>query len=246
MEISLASEKIYELGRKYLDDNGLDSALITEEKAEKLAVYMAGILEKNKDVNLTSITDEGKFIEEHIIDSFAALKFGPYVEAEKVIDVGTGAGIPGAVLAVMSPEKKFVLLDSLAKRLKVIEELSEEAGIGNIELVHERAEDAGRRDDLRGSFDVAVSRAVAGLPVLLELCLPLVRKGGYLLAYKGAKAEEEIENSSRALSILGGGTPHLLHAGVSGHEHVLIAIKKQQNTPSLYPRKAGTPSRKPL
>ena len=229
--------------RKALADAGAEA---DEEQAEKLRIYMERILEKNGEINLTRITEPDEFIRGHFADSAAIAGFPEYRSAKRVIDVGTGAGFPGMVLAVLSPEKEFVLLDSLAKRLKVIEAIAEEIGADNVSFVHARAEEAGRDPALREQFDLAVSRAVAKMPVLAELCVPFVKPGGAFLAYKSENAAEEIRDSARALKILGAGEPYLLHSGVKDLGHLFAAAKKQENTPGAYPRKAGTPSRKPL
>ena len=219
---------------------------IDDGQAEKLLRYMKAILEKNKELNLTSIKDESEFIRLHLADSAEAASVPEYGDAERIIDIGTGAGFPGVVLAVLSPEKEFVLLDSLKKRLAVIEELTAGLGIGNVTCLHMRAEEAGRDGRLRESFDMAVSRAVAELPVLLEYALPLVKVGGTVVSYKGTAAEEEVEKSSSALTILGGAVKDILHTGVKGSEHRLVVIKKQESSPQRYPRKPGKPARNPL
>ena len=212
----------------------------------KLAVYLDGVLEWNEKINLTAITETERAVWEHIVDSAAIVRLPEYEVAERICDVGTGAGFPGVVMAALSPEKKVTLVDSLGKRLRVIEELAGKAGIDNIEIVHARAEDAGRMKELRESFDVVTARAVAALPVLAELCVPLVRKGGVFVAYKGTSAAEEIKDSERAANILGVGSVDIQDAGVPGMEHVFVIMKKTGNTPGKYPRKAGDPARNPL
>lgn len=218
----------------------------TEEAAEKISDYMAGVLEKNKSINLTAITDEESFIRDHIVDSASLTKLDIYKGAKTVCDVGTGAGFPGVILAALSPDKEFTLIDSLAKRLKVINELSESAGITNIRLVHARAEDAGHDSDLREKFDIVTARAVARLSVLSELCVPFVKKGGYFISYKASSCEEEMKQAQKAFNILGVAHTEIQDAGVSGTEHVFAVMKKERKTPEKYPRKAGEPSRKPL
>ena len=172
--------------------------------ASELVNYMKGILEWNEKINLTAIKNPGEFVIKHFFDSFPAAMLPEFRNAETIIDVGTGGGFPGVPLAALCPEKKFVLADSLAKRLRVIDAVAIESGITNITTVHGRAEDLGRNPDYRETFDVCVSRAVASLPVLLEYCLPFVKVGGTFIAYKGPEAEEEIKISSVALKKLGG------------------------------------------
>ena len=213
---------------------------------ESLSIYMTGVLARNESINLTRITDPDDFIAEHIVDSASLMKLEGYEAARTVCDVGTGAGFPGVVLAALSPEKSFTLVDSLAKRLKVVGELAEEAGIKNISLVHARAEDAGHDPELRESFGLVTARAVARLSVLAELCLPLVRKGGAFAAFKGASCAEEAEEAAGAAKILGAPHIDIQDAGVSGTNHVFAVMKKTGKTPSKYPRKPGEPARKPL
>ncbi|HIV80267.1 MAG TPA: 16S rRNA (guanine(527)-N(7))-methyltransferase RsmG [Candidatus Avanaerovorax faecigallinarum] len=214
--------------------------------ASELVNYMKGILEWNEKVNLTAIKNPGEFVIKHFFDSFPAAKLPEFRNAETIIDVGTGGGFPGVPLAALCPEKKFVLADSLAKRLRVIDKVALESGITNITTVHGRAEDLGRNPDYRETFDVCVSRAVASLPVLLEYCLPFVKVGGTFIAYKGPEAEEEIKISSGALKKLGGKIDRIVDASDGTYSHNLIVITKSSSTPKAYPRKAGTPSKTPL
>ena len=184
-------------------------------------------------------------------DMVACAKLAVYMvrgfdEAGTVCDVGTGAGFPGIVIAALSPEKEVTLIDSLSKRLKVIEELAGKAGISNIRLVHARAEDAGHMPELRERFDLATARAVAAMPVLAELCVPLVRTGGEFIAFKTGSSRDEIKESQRAANILGVGSIDTQDAGVPGTDHIFAVMKKVRKTPGKYPRKAGEPARKPL
>lgn len=217
-----------------------------DDACKKLAVYMDGVLEKNKEINLTAITDEERFIREHIVDSASILKVQGFDDAKSICDVGTGAGFPGIVIAALSPDKTVTMIDSLAKRLKVIEDIAGEAGIGNIRLVHARAEEAGHMADLREGFDIVTARAVAALPVLAELCVPLARKGGMFIAFKTASSSDEVKGSRRAANILGVGEIKTQDAGVPGTDHVFAVMKKTGKTPGKYPRKPGDPGRNPL
>ncbi len=214
--------------------------------ASELVNYMKGILEWNEKINLTAIKNPGEFVIKHFFDSFPAAMLPEFRNAETIIDVGTGGGFPGVPLAALCPEKKFVLADSLAKRLRVIDAVAIESGITNITTVHGRAEDLGRNPDYRETFDVCVSRAVASLPVLLEYCLPFVKVGGTFIAYKGPEAEEEIKISSVALKKLGGKIDRVVDESDGTYNHNLIVITKSSSTPKAYPRKAGTPSKTPL
>ena len=217
-----------------------------DEKCEKLSAYMEGVLEKNRSINLTAITDPDSFIKEHYVDSASLTKLKEYEEAETILDVGTGAGFPGVVLAALSPDKTFTLIDSLAKRLKVVEVLADKAGIDNVRLVHARAEDAGHDESLRERFDLVTARAVARLSVLAELTVPFAKVGGTVIAFKGEAGKEEAEKAARAVNILGVSLVSIQDAGVSGTNHVFAVMKKVRKTPEKYPRKAGDPARKPL
>ena len=214
--------------------------------ASELVNYMKGIFEWNEKINLTAIKNPGEFVIKHFFDSFPAAMLPEFRNADTIIDVGTGGGFPGVPLAALCPEKKFVLADSLAKRLRVIDAVAIESGITNITTVHGRAEDLGRNPDYRETFDVCVSRAVASLPVLLEYCLPFVKVGGTFIAYKGPEAEEEIKISSVALKKLGGKIDRVVDESDGTYNHNLIVITKSSSTPKAYPRKAGTPSKTPL
>ena len=221
---------------------------LTEEKNAILEKYMEGILAWNEKVNLTNITDPAEFRIKHNADSLMCVDFPEFLEAETVIDVGTGGGFPGIPLAVYAPEKQFTLLDSLNKRLKIIDELAEELGIKNITLVHGRAEDAARAKEHREKYDLCVSRAVSNLATLSEYCLPFIKVGGYLLAYKGPGAEEEVKEAAKALKTLGGSLVDIRETSMEeyGLDHRILVIKKVRNTPKAYPRKAGTPLKEPL
>ena len=209
---------------------------------------MEGILSWNEKVNLTNITDPEDFRVKHILDSLMCTDFPEYLEAEDIIDVGTGGGFPGIPLAVYSPDKRFTLLDSLNKRLKIIDGLASELGITNIQLLHARAEDAARDPMYREKFDLCVSRAVSNMATLAEYCLPFIKKGGYLLAYKGPDCEQELKDAEYALKVLGGRAVDIRDVSVNeyGLEHKILVIRKVRPTPKAYPRQAGKPAKAPL
>lgn len=220
----------------------------TEETLQKFDAYRGGVLQWNEFVNLTAIRDPEEFTLKHFVDSAACFNLEEYQRAEKVLDLGTGGGFPGVPLAILSPDKEFVLVDSLAKRLKIIDELCEAIGIKNVTTVHGRAEDLAKTKEHREVYDLCVSRAVANLATLSEYCLPFVKVGGYMAAYKGADAEEELAKASKAIKILGGkyeraeATP----LDTAGDEHKILIIRKAVKTASKYPRKAGSPAKDPL
>ena len=230
----------------FLNEAGLPGA----ELLPKYEAYMDGILEWNEKVNLTAIRDEEEFVDKHYIDSLSVIDLPCFTEAKTVADVGTGGGFPGVPLAIAAPDKEYLLLDSLRKRLNIIDALTEEIGITGVTTRHGRAEDLGRDKALRDSFDVCVSRAVANLPVLCELCLPFVKPGGVLLAYKGSEAEEEATKASRAIRELSAETekifPVVIHTPDEEIIHNIIVIRKTGPTPKRYPRKAGIPTKEPL
>ncbi len=219
-------------------------AQTAEHQAQQLLEYMDLILERNRQVNLTAITDSNEFVEKHYVDSLAAATLPEFAGAQSVMDLGTGGGFPGVPLAIAFPEKEFMLADSLNKRIRIIQEFCEEIGIGNVCAVHGRAEDLGRDAKLREHFDVCVSRAVADLRVLAEYCLPFVKVGGAFLAYKGSDCEEEVAAAEHAVRELGGNVDRIAKAG-SG-DHRIVVIRKVAATPGKYPRRAGLPARKPL
>ena len=214
-----------------------------ENRLAQFETYMEGVLSWNEKVNLTAITDRQMFLVKHFADSLLCLPFEEYKKAKRVIDVGTGAGFPGA-----PSDKEFVLMDSLNKRLKIIDELTEKIGLTNVQTIHARAEDLARDKGHREKYDLCVSRAVANLATLAEYCIPFIKVGGYLLAYKGPDADAEIEEARKAISILGGQLVKVEKTPLAGFDldHRILFIKKMKNTSSKYPRKSGIPSKEPL
>lgn len=219
-----------------------------QEKIRQFEWYMDAVLSWNQKVNLTAITDRQEFILKHFMDSVSCAESDEYRNAKNVIDIGTGAGFPGIPLAILSPEKSFLLVDSLKKRIHVLQEMIGELGLSNVRLIHSRAEDLAGDKNYRAGYDICVSRAVSRMPVLLEYCLPFVRREGWLIAYKGPDIKKEMKASKRALNILGGRMDRIETSLVSeyGLDHTIVYIQKTENTPKQYPRKAGTPDRNPL
>ena len=212
-----------------------------EQALDRFELYQRLLLEWNEKMNLTAITDPVEVAQKHFADSLAAL---PYLQpGTKVIDVGTGAGFPGVPLLILRPELQLTLADSLQKRLTFLETLLRELGL-RAQLVHGRAEDLGQNRLYREQFDAALSRAVAGLPVLLELTTPFVKVGGAAIAYKG-DAAEELEKAKSAAFLLHVQLRQVELASDLGKRCLIFADKKAP-TPKAYPRKAGTPNRKPL
>jgi 16S rRNA (guanine527-N7)-methyltransferase len=219
-----------------------------QEAIPKLWAYRDATLEWNNKVNLTAITKPDEFIQKHYVDSLLCARSEELQKARTVIDVGTGGGFPGVPLAILFPKKKFVLLDSLQKRLKIVREMADDIGLTNVEVVHGRAEDLARMPKYREQFDLCVSRAVANLSTLSELCLPFVKVGGTFISYKGPNCNGEVSEAQNAIQALGG---KLVRAELPRPDsfltdHTMIYIYKVRKTPATYPRKAGTPAKEPL
>ena len=221
---------------------------LTDKQIEQFEKYYELLVEWNKVMNLTGITEFDEVMQKHFVDSEAAAK---YVEMEKVnslIDVGTGAGFPGIPLKIVYPHIQVTLLDSLNKRIKFLEEVVDNLGLTGIETVHGRAEDAAKKAEYREQFDLSVSRAVANLASLTEYCLPFVKVGGKFVSYKSVSVDEEITQSKKAVYVLGGeiGKVEKFNLPESDMERALVIVEKKRSTPKKYPRKAGMPTKEPL
>ena len=217
-----------------------------ERKEDQLLQYMELVLERNQHVNLTAITDRDEFIRKHYIDSLAAAVLPEFQAAETVIDLGTGGGFPGVPLAIVFPEKQFTLVDSLNKRIRIIQEFCETIGIQNVKAIHGRAEDLGQQEDLRESFEACVSRAVADMRVLAEYCLPFVKVGGFFVSYKSGDVVEECNNAKKAIRILGGDLADVCALELYEQRRTLLTISKVVPTPKKYPRQPGKPAKTPI
>ncbi|WP_019851601.1 16S rRNA (guanine(527)-N(7))-methyltransferase RsmG [Desulfitobacterium sp. PCE1] len=218
---------------------------LSQDQVEKFSTYADLLVQWNEKVNLTSITEPEEIILKHFIDSLALVSF---IQGNKLADIGTGAGFPGIPLKILLPEVEVYLVDSLAKRLDFLEVVIEELELKKVKTIHARAEDFARDPKYRETFDCVTSRAVARLPVLLEYAVPLLKKGGYFLAAKGSQANEEAMESKKALEILGAEIKEikLFNLGVEAEHRAIILVEKILPTPHAYPRKAGTPAKKPL
>ena len=214
---------------------------------EKLMGYGRLILEWNEKINLTAITDEEGMIVKHFLDSLSVCKFIG-TGRKSLIDVGTGAGLPGIPLKIAEADLSVTLLDSLEKRVNFLNEVISRLSMKGIRAVHGRAEDFGAMPDFREKYDYAVARAVADLAVLCEYCLPFVKVGGLFIAMKGPSAEQEVKDSTKAISILGGELISSEKFGLpsSDYERTIIIIRKCRHTPASYPRKSGKPTKSPL
>lgn len=218
----------------------------TPEALAQLEAYFTLLLETNATMNLTSITDPDEAVPLHFLDSAALLQQDWLRPGMRCVDVGAGAGFPGLVLAILRPDASFTLMDALRKRVDFLARTAERLGLHNVQALHLRAEDAARQGAHREQYDMALARAVASLPVLCEYCLPLLRIGGQMVAYKGPQGREEARLAQRAYRVLGAKPPTLHNAHVPGREHVLIRAVKCMHTPKQYPRKAGQAQRQPL
>ena len=224
------------------------SLSLSEEQILKFTRYDSLLVDWNERMNLTAITEPRDVAVKHMVDSLTAYDAALFSGAPTVIDVGTGAGFPGIPLKIFDPSIRLTLMDSLAKRLAFLEAVVEDLGLTGVTCVHARAEDAAHEPQRRERYDIAVSRAVARLPVLLEYTLPFVKKGGHLIALKGRTAEEEATDAKRALKLLGGRLETIRPVTLPGlsDKRAVLTITKIAPTPKAYPRKAGTPAKKPL
>ncbi|SHN69628.1 16S rRNA (guanine(527)-N(7))-methyltransferase RsmG [Desulfitobacterium chlororespirans] len=218
---------------------------LSADQLEKFSIYADRLVEWNEKVNLTSITELEEIILKHFVDSLTLVSL---VRGNKLADIGTGAGFPGIPLKILLPELEIYLVDSLAKRLDFLESVIKELKLAKVKTVHARAEDFARDSHYRETFDCVTSRAVARLPVLLEYAVPLLKKGGYFLAAKGSKAQEEAMESQKALTVLGAEIKEIkfFNLGAEAEHRAIILVEKTSPTPPAYPRKAGTPAKKPL
>lgn len=219
---------------------------IDDNKARKLYKYMKLLIEWNKKMNLTAITEPKEIIIKHFVDSLTIEKY--IQENTQIIDVGTGAGFPGIPLSIVRDDIRVTLMDSLNKRINFLDDVIKENNLTNADTVHSRAEELGRNKDYREQFDIVTSRAVASLNVLLEYMLPFAKVGGYCICMKGSNIEEEINNSKKALELLNGKIEKIEKFELPGTDfgRNIIVIKKIKNVPDKYPRKPGTPAKEPI
>ncbi|NMB00881.1 MAG: 16S rRNA (guanine(527)-N(7))-methyltransferase RsmG [Firmicutes bacterium] len=218
-----------------------------EDRIPQMQDFAELIIETNKTLNLTRIVESEEMAIKNFLDSLSCLNLA-WPEKMRVLDLGTGAGFPGIPLAIAQPGWSIVLLDSLKKRLKFLDDAIEKLSMTNVSTFHARGEDAGQAPEHRETYDLVVSRAVASLPVLLELCIPLVRVGGHFIAYKSTEAGVELEKSSKAMKELHVQKEQVfsLQLPLDMGERNLLVFKKLGPTPPVYPRRAGVPSKHPL
>ena len=213
----------------------------------KLEIYARELKEWNEKINLTAITDDEGIAVKHFIDSLMLLKYVQIPEGSKIIDVGTGAGFPGLVIAAARSDVKVTLLDSTGKKLKVVEDIASKMGLKNYTVLNMRAEEAGKKAEYRECFDFAMARVVAELRVLSEYCLPFVKKDGYFISMKGALADQEIENAANAIKVLSGKIEEKYSFNLcDSGERNIIKLKKISQIPTKYPRASAQIAKKPL
>lgn len=210
--------------------------------------YYEMLIEKNKVMNLTAITDFSDVVDKHFIDSVALAKYIDLSGLSSIIDIGSGAGFPGIPLKILFPHLDITLADSLNKRILFLNEVIDALGLYGVKAVHGRAEDLAMDNDYRESYDLCVSRAVANLSILSEYCIPFVKPGGYFIAYKSANFDNELSGAERAISLLGGSVERSFSFIVDYTDlnRAFIIIKKIKRTPRHYPRKSGMPTKCPL
>lgn len=237
---------------KTLYDRAKDLGIVlTGRQLAQFEKYYELLIEKNKVMNLTAITEPYDVIEKHFIDSLSivkAISLEQMGQIHTVLDLGTGAGFPGIPLKIVFPHLRVLLLDSLNKRIRFLNEVIEELELEQIEGIHGRAEDIAKKEEYREQYDLCVSRAVANLSTLAEYCLPFVHIGGLFVAYKGEKVDEEMQGVTKAFEALGACMERVEEFRLpnTDMERKMVLVRKERKTPKKYPRKAGLPSKEPL
>ena len=221
---------------------------LSQKQKNQFIQFYEFLVEKNKVMNLTGITEFEEVLTKHFLDSLACVKAIDMTKVKTIMDIGTGAGFPGVPLKIAFPHLEACLLDSLKKRVNFLEESFELLGLEGIKAIHGRAEDFAKKKEYREQFDLCVSRAVANLSTLSEYCLPFVAVNGSFVSYKSGDSEEEIHQAKHAISLLGGKVKNVDKFQLPGTDmgRALVEIKKTKQTPGKYPRKAGLPAKEPL
>lgn len=231
---------------KFINDLKAIGIELSDEQLEQFLTYYEMLIEKNKVMNLTAITDFDEVLEKHFEDSLSLIQAVDLEKSQTVIDLGTGAGFPGIPLKIAFPNLQITLADSLNKRILFLDDVIRELGLVGIDTVHGRAEDLAKNSDYREKFDLCVSRAVANLSTLSEYCLPFVKIGGKFISYKAGECDEEVAASKSSVFLLGGKISDIKKFELGESGRAFVIIDKVSGTPKKYPRKAGTPSKDPL
>lgn len=231
---------------KFINDLKAIDIELSDEQLEQFLTYYEMLIEKNKVMNLTAITDFDEVLEKHFEDSLSLIQAVDLEKSQTVIDLGTGAGFPGIPLKIAFPNLQITLADSLNKRILFLDDVIRELGLVGIDTVHGRAEDLAKNSDYREKFDLCVSRAVANLSTLSEYCLPFVKIGGKFISYKAGECDEEVAASKSSVFLLGGKISDIKKFELGESGRAFVIIDKVSGTPKKYPRKAGTPSKDPL
>ena len=221
---------------------------LDENQKKQFTDFYEYLVEKNKVMNLTGITEFQEVLIKHFLDSLACVKAVDMSRIKRIMDIGTGAGFPGVPLKIAFPHLEACLLDSLKKRVNFLEETFQMLKLENITAIHGRAEEYAKNKQYRETYDLCVSRAVSNLATLSEYCLPYVKTGGYFISYKSGTVQEEAEQAQKAVKILGGKIQDVVYFQLPDSEiqRSLVVIEKIKATPGRYPRKAGTPLKEPL
>lgn len=228
---------------KGLEELGIS---LSEEQIGQFLTYYEMLVEKNKVMNLTAITEFDDVIEKHFLDSLSLIKVCDLNRELSVMDMGTGAGFPGIPLKIAFPKLQVTLADSLNKRILFLQEVIDKLGLKGVEAIHARAEELGKNKSYREQYDLVVSRAVANLASLEEYCVPFVKIGGSFISYKSGEIEEEVANAKNATFLLGGKVKNVYKFDLYEQKRSFVVIEKCKGTPKTYPRKAGTPTKTPL
>ena len=231
---------------KFINDLNAIGITLSDKQLQQFITYYEMLVEKNKVMNLTAITDFDEVFEKHFEDSLSLIQAVDLRKPQTVIDLGTGAGFPGIPLKIAFPELQITLADSLNKRILFLDDVIQKLGLEGIETVHGRAEDLARNMKFREQFDLCVSRAVANLSTLSEYCLPFVKLGGKFVSYKAGECDEEVAASKSSVFLLGGRIADVKKFNLGESKRAFVIIDKVGGTPKKYPRKAGTPSKDPL
>lgn len=221
---------------------------LSQEKLNKFLIFYQMLIERNKVMNLTSITEFEEVVEKHFLDSLSIVRMVELNHKKKILDLGTGAGFPGIPIKIAFPDLEIVLMDSLNKRVLFLKDVIFELGLSQIVAVHGRAEEMARKPEYREQFDLCVSRAVANLSSLSEYCIPFVKQNGLFISYKSGEIDDEVHTAKKAIQLLGGEIQQVEKFVLAGTDisRSFVKIKKKHQTPRTYPRKAGTPSKMPI